>query len=429
MSTQSNPWPKKLARTARGFAAHKAGVVLILTALTLAGCSHGAPSSPASAPDQAAGITGKPVKTAKVASQVWTGAKTLTADAIPSLELNVILKVDGDVQSVLKKRGEQVHKGDVIIELDKKDVLRQQQKLLYARASLEEQMAKAKKDFTDSTLELTNNVASTKQALEDATKQYNRVLNDYDIGQATEEQKEQLETGVNQLQRNLQTLEQKLQTLRSTNPLAAIEYQMRANEIDLQDMEVNLSYYDVKAPADGLLTEMPIEEGMTLPRGQKIGVVQRQTPMKIRAEITEADLPLVQGQTDLSYQIPGSADTYQGKVTYLASAANIQTKTYTLELEAANEEGRLKAGMRVQLLLADNGGQQVIAVPSDSILREDGEPYVFILNGDHAEKRTVKPGRSKDAMTEISQGLQAGDTLIVSGQYQLKHMEKVTPGE
>ncbi|NQX66560.1 efflux RND transporter periplasmic adaptor subunit [Paenibacillus alba] len=427
--TRPNRTKDHLVRTTGRFVSRKTGFLLILTAIALAGCSNEAALSSATTAEQAAGAASKPVKTAAVATQAWAGAKTLTADVIPSLELNVMLKVDGDVKSVLKKRGDQVQKDDVIIELDKKDLLRQKQKLLYARASLEEQMTKAKKDWDDGILELTNNMAITQQSLDDVTKQYNRVLNDYDTGQATKDQKEQLESQVKQLQLNLQTLKQKLQTLQSTKPLAAIEYQLQANDIDLQDADVNLSYFEVKAPASGLLTEMPIEEGMTLARGQKIGVVQQQAPIKIRAEVTEADLPLVQGKQSLSFHNSDSPDTYEGKVTYLANTANTQTKTYSLELEAANANGRLKPGMRVQLLLAGGGEQQVISVPADSILREDGEPYVFILNGDHAEKRTVKLGRSKDAMTEITQGLKAGELLIVSGQYQLKHMEKVAPGQ
>lgn len=106
--------------------------------------------------------------------------------------------------------------------------------------------------------------------MDDATKQYNRVLNDYDTGLATKDQKEQLESQIKPLKLNLQTLQQKLQTLQSTQPLAAIQYQLQANDVDLQDADVNLSYFEVKAPASGLLTEMPIEEGMTLARGQKL---------------------------------------------------------------------------------------------------------------------------------------------------------------
>ncbi|MEW9700416.1 efflux RND transporter periplasmic adaptor subunit [Paenibacillus sp. SI8] len=415
--------------TPRTLISLKAGVLLLSTAIALAGCSSGKPLASATPTGQASVQMVKPVKTAKVSMQAWDGAKKLAADVIPSLEMNVVLKVDGDVLNVLKKRGETVQKDDVIIELDKKDVMRQKQKLLYAQASLEEQLSKAKQDLNDSILELTNNMAATKQSLDDTTKQYNRILNDYDTGLATKEQKEQIESQVNNLQRNLQTIQQKLSTLKSSNPLSSIQYQLQANQIDLQDADVNLSYYDVKAPTAGVLTEMPIEEGMTLARGHKIGVVQRQTPIKVRAEVTEADLPFVQGKSSVSFNIAGSPDTFQGKVTYLANLANSQTKTYTLELEAANEDGRLKTGMRVQLILADNGQQQVIAVPADSIVREDGEPFVFIVNGDHAEKRTVKLGRSKDSILEIVEGLQAGDTLIVSGQYQLQNMEKVAPSQ
>ncbi|MCZ8513141.1 efflux RND transporter periplasmic adaptor subunit [Paenibacillus filicis] len=369
------------------------------------------------------------MKTVKVRMQAWDSAKELAANVIPSLEINIVLKVDGDALHVLKKRGDTVQKDDVIIELDKKDMMRQKQKLLYEQASLEEQLTKAKRDLNDSMLELTNNLFIAKQNLDDTTKQYNKTLNDYDVGLATKQQKEQLESQVNNLKLNLQILQQKLDTLKNSNPLSSLQYQLQANEISMQDVDSSISNFDVKAPTAGILTEMPIEEGITLARGQKIGVVQRQNPIKIRAEVTETDLPFVQGKQTVPFKISGSPDKLQGKVTYLANVADSQTRTYALELEAANDDGRLKSGMRVQLILADNGQQQVVAVPADSILRQEGEPFVYIVNGDHAEKRMVKLGRSKESIQEVVAGLQPGDVLVVSGQYQLQNMEKVKPSE
>ncbi|WP_025850216.1 efflux RND transporter periplasmic adaptor subunit [Paenibacillus ehimensis] len=402
----------------------KLGVVLLMVTTLLAGCSQG--SLPSDAVVQAADPTDlKTVKTMKVAKQRWEGTKEMVAEVIPSQQLDVVLKTDGDVLNVVKKRGEQVNKDDVIVELDKKDILRQKQKLLYEQSSLQEQLSKAKKNFEDGRTELVYNIETAKQELTDTEKEYNTIRNNYDRGLADKKQVEQMESVVNKLRRGLEIMQKKLETLENTNSFAALQLQIQANEINLQDVERSMTYYDVKAPANGVLVEMPILEGMVLARGTKIGVVQQQSPIKIRAELTDTSLSHVQGKTELPFYIPDTPDKFTGKISYLANVANTQTKTYTLELEVPNEDGRLKSGMRVQLILAEDGQQETIAVPVSSIVREEGEAYVFVAHGDQVEKRKVKAGRTKKDQQEILNGLHVDETLVVTGQHQLKHNEKV----
>ncbi|MGF9916086.1 efflux RND transporter periplasmic adaptor subunit [Paenibacillus ehimensis] len=401
----------------------KLSVVFLMVTVMLAGCSQG--SLPSDAAVQAAEPALKTVKTMKVAKQRWEGTKEMVAEVIPSQQLDVVVKTDGDVLNVVKKRGAQVNKDDVIVELDKKDILRQKQKLLYEQSSLQEQLAKAKKDFEDDRTELVYNIETAKQELTETEKEYNTIRNNYDRGLADKKQIEQMETVVNKLRRGLEIMQKKLETLENTNSFAALQLQLQTNEVNLQDIERSITYYDVKAPANGVLVEMPILEGMVLARGTKIGIVQQQSPIKIRAELTDASLGHVQGKTELPFYIPDTPDKFTGKISYLANVANTQTKTYTLELEVPNEDGLLKSGMRVQLVLAEDGQQETIAVPVSSIVREEGEAYVFVANGDQVEKRKVKAGRTKKDQQEILNGLHVDEALVITGQHQLKHNEKV----
>lgn len=105
MAARSKRPKDYLLRTAGKLLSHKTSYLVIFTTLALAGCSNEAPLSSATTAGQTAAVTSKPVKTAAVTTQAWAGAKTLTADVIPSLELNIVLKADGDVKSILKNVG------------------------------------------------------------------------------------------------------------------------------------------------------------------------------------------------------------------------------------------------------------------------------------------------------------------------------------
>jgi RND family efflux transporter MFP subunit len=115
----------------------------------------------------------------------------------------------------------------------------------------------------------------------------------------------------------------------------------------------------------------------------------------------------------------------KGKVSYLADVMNSSTKAYALELEVPNPEKKLKPGTKAQILLTEEKDQNVVAVPTLSVVREGGDTFLFILNGDHVEKRKVELGRLNETYQEVLSGVKEGEQLVISGQHQLKDQEKV----
>ena len=148
-------------------------------------------------------------------------------------------------------------------------------------------------------------------------------------------------------------------------------------------------------------------------------------PVKIRSLLTAQAAELVRGKSELQFYVPGSDRMYVGQITYLADVIDTQTNTYELNLSVANPDFSLKPGVKVQIRLTEAEEEQVVAVPTLSIVREGAENFVFVLNGDKAEKRKIELGRLKELHQEILSGVQAGEQLIVSGQHQLVDGEQV----
>jgi multidrug efflux system membrane fusion protein len=65
-------------------------------------------------------------------------------------------------------------------------------------------------------------------------------------------------------------------------------------------------------------------------------------------------------------------------------------------------------------------------VPSSAVQISQNGPYVFVVKSDSTlELRQVKPGQPQGDLTVVSEGLQAGETVVVSGQLQLAPGAKV----
>ncbi|WP_426447464.1 efflux RND transporter periplasmic adaptor subunit [Paenibacillus sp. S-38] len=395
----------------------------VLSAALLASCSAAKPEAAPAAANAEAQI--KTVKVAPVEKQKIGDPLEQVADVASSIQLDVLTKSGGDVQAIMKKRGDMVEKGEVIFRMDPTDVLIQKEKAQISLNSSQEQIAKAKATLSDSRKELQNGITKLEQAIKDAEKNYNKMRNDYDLGLVTKIQLEQAETQLSSQKLDLEANRSKLQTLDSTNNFIELEQGIQTANVTLREADRTLGNMEVKAAVSGVLTDLPIQEGMTLSAGFSAAKIQQLDPIKIKAELAEDAANLVRGKSELIFYIPGVVDKTAAKVSYLADVMSGDTKAYSLELEVPNADRKLKPGMKAQIQLTGENEQMVVAVPTLSVVREGGDTFVFVLAGDQAEKRKVQLGRLNETIQEVISGVKEGEQLIISGQNQLKDKEKV----
>ncbi|MDF2963086.1 MAG: subunit of efflux transporter [Paenibacillus sp.] len=396
------------------------GAVVLSTAI-IAGCTNPAPQQQPAAAEAAL----KTVKVEKIVKKTIGDPLEQVADVVSSISMDVVTKASGDVLEIYKKRGDLVQKGEVIVKLDPTDVELIKQKGLLSVKSAQQQLTKAREDLANSKVDLQHSVTKTETAVKDAEKNYSKARNDYDLGLITKFQLDQVETQLNNIKLDLESAKNKLNTLESTNSLSSLETQLESSNLSVREADRTLENMELRAPVSGVLTELPIEVGMSLSGGFRAAQVQQLDPIKIKAELTEASAALVRGKNELSFYIPGSTEKMKGQVSYLANVMSAQSKSYSLELEVPNTETKLKPGSKVQILLTEEKDEVVVTVPTLSVVREGGDTFVFVLAGDVAEKRKVQLGRLNETIQEVLSGVNEGEQLIISGQNQLKDKEKV----
>lgn len=403
----------------------KAACLILLIGALTAGCS---PRPQADMAKQEADPNApKTVKIQQVSKQKIGDPREQVGDVYASVQLDVVTKAGGEVKEVLKKKGEQVEEGDVLFKLDTKTILLDKEKAELTLRNAQYQLDKTKEDDTNSTIELDNSIAKNEQSLKDAIKAYNKMLNEYDLGTATDIQLQQAQTSMNNLEKDLDLLKKKRQTKDKISSLTNLEIQLETSRVNLAQTEDSLANYEVKAPTAGILIDLNVDPGKTVTAGANIGQVLKTDPIKIKADLPEASAKLLAGKTELNVYPSGASANEKTKaaISYLSPVMNPATKSYALELVVANPDLRWKPGAKVQIMLTEDAEQNVIAVPTTSIVRDGSDTYVFVLSGEQAERRKVELGRLHETVQEIVSGLKEGEKLIVSGQHQLKDQEKV----
>ncbi|MFD0680487.1 MULTISPECIES: efflux RND transporter periplasmic adaptor subunit [unclassified Paenibacillus] len=365
------------------------------------------------------------VKVVPVAKQAMEGLVEQDADVVSSSQVNVTVKVGGDVQQLLKKRGEPVRQGEVILKLDTADMERSKRKTELTREGLQSQLVKTREDVATNKAVLKNTIGKLGMQIADLEKAYNNLRNDYDQGIAAKSQLEKAETQWKTAILDLDTAQKQLANLEATDPLATLKIQLETTEVGVEDINKTISDLEVKAPISGILTDLFPEQGMSIQSGYVAGVIQQLDPVKIHSDLTEAQVKLARGKSEVSFTLPGSNDKFQGAVTYLADVMSPQSKTFVMELTAKNEGFKLKPGTRVKLLLGDGGKQDALALPTSAVAQEGNEMYAYVLVGEQVEKRKVTLGRAVNGYREVVSGLKEGEQIVISVGQGLLDKEKV----
>lgn len=105
----------------------------------------------------------------------------------------------------------------------------------------------------------------------------------------------------------------------------------------------------------------------------------------------------------------------QGVVRWVAAAVNTRDRTIQTELSLSEGAGELKPGMVCEVVIKRRSHANAIVVPLTVIQQSDHHDYVYVVENDRAVKRSVTSAERDGTLVRLSEGLRAGDNLVVRG--------------
>ncbi|WP_243734993.1 efflux RND transporter periplasmic adaptor subunit [Paenibacillus turpanensis] len=349
------------------------------------------------------------------------------AEVVAGTKLDIAVKVNGEVQQVLKQKGEFVKKDEVLFIIDSTDAESALRKSELALRNAQQTLQQTRDNAVSSRLNLENSVKRAETAYNNALEAYNKIRNEFDSGLATQHQVDQQKQALDDAIMSLDSAKQQWSAFEKTDSVAAAQIQVESATLSLEDAKRNLNYFHVKAPGDGILTDYEIVPGQNVSASAgSVGKVQLIDPIKIKTALSESQYKLVQSKQELVYYDPDLPERKEtAKVSYLAPIMSANSKTYTLELEVSNTDLRIQPGKRYMVQLTTENEENVVAIPILSIIREESDTFVFVQEGSQYRKRFIALGRQNGEYQEVIEGLQEGENLVVVGQNSLKDGQPV----
>lgn len=136
--------------------------------------------------------------------------------------------------------------------------------------------------------------------------------------------------------------------LRAETQMAEAETQLESARSQLATIQVDIDKTSVRAPFSGVLEKRPVELGDYLGVGDPVVTLVELAPFIVVADVSEQEIgKIALGDSASARLITG--EEYQGRVRYIAPAADAATRTFTVELEVPNPENRRLLGITAEI--------------------------------------------------------------------------------
>ena len=351
--------------------------------------------SPASAQQAGGEKPPQAVTVVTLKAETTTLTSTLPGRVTASRVAEVRPQVNGIITDRLFEEGSPVKAGDVLYKIDSASY---EAALAAARASLAQ---------AEATLESAEREAKRQQTLLDRA-----VASQQDVDNAD-----------------------------STRQTAAASVQVaEANKLSA---EIDLERTTIRAPLDGVAGFSQVTEGSLVTSGQATALTTIRALDPVYVDVTQSSAEMIRWRRDGGKIEPdmdqtvvlrladGSEYAETGKLAAAEPHVDELTGVVVLRLEFPNPDEFLLPGMYVQVELPQGTLENAILAPQEGITRDRrGRPVAMVVNSENkVEERELTIRRDQGNKWIVSEGLSAGDKLIVGGLQKIQVGMTVTPEE
>jgi RND family efflux transporter MFP subunit len=178
-----------------------------------------------------------------------------------------------------------------------------------------------------------------------------------------------------------------------------------------------MSYVEVVAPFDGVVTKKWADVGDLAAPGKPLLAIEDPSALQLEADVPQAIASHVQRDARLAARVDGVSGELTGTVSEIAPAADSISRTFRVKVDLSEQPG-LSSGQFARLLVPI-GESNSLRAPASAVVQRGQLEIVFVVANQHAQLHLVKTGKRVGDEMEILSGLQAGDAVVVEGAAQL----------
>ncbi|MGD2085089.1 MAG: efflux RND transporter periplasmic adaptor subunit [Candidatus Aminicenantes bacterium] len=328
-------------------------------------------------------------------------------------------EIAGTIRNIKVSVGDQVKKGQVLIQLDERErqlVVEQREAEKLGRYS--EYLVKEDTGLIENN-EITE---AQKKELENLKQNYQQAVKDIEKGKIPRKKFEKISDDYQKALIFSGTIREEVRKAQEGLSSAIVA---------LKQAELNLKRTAIKSPFQGIVAELQISKGETINAGQIVLRVVNLKSLYLKGYALESEIQHLRKGTNVRVRFDSFPETfYYGEIQSISPEVDEERKTITVYVKIDNKDNLFLPGMHANIDVEYKIFENVIKVPRDAVITRQDRYLVFTVKD--IQGRTgianwvyVEVGHQNDEEIEIKSGIQEGDLVVIEGHMTLAHQSKV----
>ena len=341
-------------------------------------------------------------------------------EAVTNRMVTIKSEISGIIKKLNVEEGQHVKEGDVLVELDDREIRLELERAQADRLSkLSELLLEKQFEGTEMAIE-----QSEVEKIQMAKKEYERIQDLYKKGMIPQNE---FENAYKQYELALIESGEKKDEIRSASK------GLTQAEIAVKTAQMKLEKTRIKAPFAGIITDIQVSPQEHIANGRDLFILVNISRIQVHATVLESEIGKMRKGREVTLRFSAYPDKiFHGKVKSISPVVNPEDKTCKVIIDVANPEEEIKPGMHAEVEIAAEIYKDKLLVPQDAVLDRGGRKLAFVVQDGLAKWRYVQVGLENDEFAEIlpsdreGEGVRDGETVIVDGHFTLAHDAKVT---
>ncbi|MDF2887493.1 MAG: multidrug resistance efflux pump [Lacrimispora sp.] len=330
--------------------------------------------------------------------------------------VDIIPVASGKVTQILAKEGDHVEAGAPLFQIDNQDA-----SLQLEQAKAGSQAAQASYDSAQKANQLNTVVKPAQISFTTASDNFNRIKVLFGSGDVSQADYEAAKAQMDVAQVQLQAAQNS-----QTTSCEVTKAQLDSAKAALNIAQKRYDDCTVSSPIKGLVTKISVEAGQTVSPQIKAATVIDDSGKKVKIKVADMDIDQVKTGTEVDVNLQTLGESLKGSISDISSVSDSSTGMFLVTVSLGEESTNSAIGLMADIRLSDNQGENSVYIPVKSVQSDDTGSYVYKVSDTSAVKVPITLGKKKNAYIEVTNGLLAGDLVVLQSSKPLTDGEKIS---
>lgn len=328
-------------------------------------------------------------------------------------------KLSAKVLSVSIENGQYVNVGDTLATLDDQDI---QNSIKSAQAQLEvnqQQLNSSEQSLNSSQVSL----QKLQINVDDAQRNYDRQKTLFERKAISQTDFEAAEKTLNSAKADYNSGNATVETAKVN--IETSKANIEVQKVNIANYQDNLKNTVIKSPISGVISDKAVNIGQMASQGTALAKVNDISSVYATIQVPQEKISGVKIGQAATVTVDGSDTTYNGTVQTMDASADPTARVFNCKIKIDNSDKTLYPGVYAKAELRSSEKTQVITVPINALVGNEGDYAIFINDNGTAKKQKVTIGETDENNVEITSGIEDGNEIICTNTSTLQDGDEV----